>query len=494
LNEAELKGVQGSIALAVLLQILCLPLFYVGYFTDDALFICLAKGLLRGTYATIFSPVPTPLTDPLPGFPALLTPAVAFFGPWIEGSRIVPLVSTWAAGFLLAGLLKPWMGRFWVYACLLLFLFNATIVRYAGAVMAEPSSMVFGLLGVGLLSRGSLKDAAGAGIAVGLALLLRPQYALLAAVCAVYGLLRRRPQAFAAFTASFLLTALPILLRNHAIQGEWSGYLTNLFHEQHAPSAGSYLVRLKAVLGFLFPGLFLELPEIGLSLLRRVTAWASIAGCLAVIGYSIVVHWKKPAVAVSGLYVLISAAALPFWFALEPRYLSILIPFIVLAVGVPLALFALKHPSVSKGVFVLLVFFHMAPNAGNVRQAWAAQNPSRKPARTFAWIRGQTPPEARFLSDKAPALYVHTGRRGYVIPFFQSEDRLSDWIKDQNVQYVLFTEGGVAGNQGRPGQARRSLRAWLSRHPEFQLVFEDAGDHIQIFHRSQVSRSQGITS
>src|SRR6185437_13818159 len=96
------------LGIALVFYVRVLPRYPVGYAFDDALYILAAKSLLLGRYVDLRVPSAPPLTDPLPGFPAVLAPWVAVVHARWEWLKLLPLLMT-----LLAGMGVWKLGRLW---------------------------------------------------------------------------------------------------------------------------------------------------------------------------------------------------------------------------------------------------------------------------------------------------------------------------------------------------------------------------------------------
>src|SRR5687767_4073973 len=123
---------------AALLYAALFPRFFVGYFSDDALYILAAKSLLTGRYVSLYLPDQPYLTQILPGYPLFLAPFVALVQPHWPWLKFLSVGLTLGSVLLLGKLLEPWMSTRVRWITMLLFAFNPTTVLGSGIVMSDP--------------------------------------------------------------------------------------------------------------------------------------------------------------------------------------------------------------------------------------------------------------------------------------------------------------------------------------------------------------------
>ncbi|MDE2492116.1 MAG: hypothetical protein KGM24_14810, partial [Elusimicrobia bacterium] len=264
-------------AAALLLHVLASNIFFVGYFVDDAWYLLTARALPS---LVLGRPVPfdVSLADRFPGLPLLLSPFVRLFAPASPCLRIFPLSAMLAAGLLFGLLERRRLGGWWAPLSAALFLFNATAVRYAGTLMAEPAFLAAALGAAWLLCERPEREGAAAAL-LALAALLRPQGALLLAAAALSGL-DRKSRARTLRTCAAAGAAFAILLA----AADWrAGSLTSYFVDAARAQRGvaflpGWLAGLKAALGETFPGTLFAWPAVRGALARRLVAWGVIAG------------------------------------------------------------------------------------------------------------------------------------------------------------------------------------------------------------------------
>lgn len=481
IREAFQQNILIWLFIAGALYWLCSSLFYVGYFTDDGLFITLAESLVSGKYQSIYAPHPLPLTDPLPGFPLLLTPGAALFGHNLPLYRFFPLVLTLISGIVLFRVQKTLSNPAWAALSSAFFLLNATTVRYAGAVMAESAYLALTLLAVWVLTQEKTWAPYAAGVTLGWASLTRPQGVIFFLAVLLALLLSRKWKTLFIVTTVAIIPIAAFLLRNFSLSGEISGYMTNL--ERHASltfHVAHYFSQLKAILGMIFPLMIFEIPFVPSVVLRRWVAWTCIGIGLACVLFGLIRHKKNTAVQVGFFTVLLSLVSLPFWFALELRYVWILLPWIVL-VGSLGAIELVRRYRWFGFLLLSLILTHARANFLNIQEAKRAERLGQKPSRTFQWIVENSPPTARFLSDMAPVVYLYTNRKCEAFFLSQSKEDFLRTLREEHISYVVLTDRSLAGEAGLPGILRRQIGDWILRNGDFEPVFEDPQEGTKIY-------------
>ena len=187
---------------------------------DGELYLALAEGIRNGVFS-MFHPLDIPETTRMPGYPILIRlfrsqSALLIFQSIISAGKI-PLL------FLVLREFKIERSAIAKIAMLLLAIEPMDIIL-SGSLLTESLSSFFVLLGfLLLLRRGSFRNAVFIGIVFAAFAYLRPNGLHLGMLASLFLLLRTRTSAMKAITcaAVLILSMLPWVLRNHAVDGRF---------------------------------------------------------------------------------------------------------------------------------------------------------------------------------------------------------------------------------------------------------------------------------
>jgi hypothetical protein len=479
------KNVALAVGAALILQALASNIFFVGYFIDDANYILLARSwpaLILGRAA----PYDVSLADRFPAFAILLSPLAALLSPASPGLRVFSLGATALAGYLLAGLETKRLESRWALLSVCAFVFNSTVVRYAGTVMSEPIFMASGLLCAFLLCERPRREGL-AVAALALTCVLRPQGVLFLAAATVAGLDREARARTARTAGAAFALYLLALAAIHLNAGRSISYFRDILHDSRAIAfLPSYLSGLKTYLGMAFPGAFFEWPPAGNALLRRAEAWTAIALGAGLMIRGAARYWEDRFTRICALYVLLSFAALPVWPLRDPRYVLALIPFIAMLFVRGLA----SLPPTSKAAraavvaaVALLAACHLHGDARNLRDSFAPEQAFRAPARTVDFINDELGPNARIMALAAATFQLYTTHPFLrIVQVATREEFLAD-LRRRRITHVLLAER--SRDQEAPGSssadAQSHVEGWVKGSPLFRQVFEDAPEDVRIY-------------
>jgi hypothetical protein len=234
-----------------------------------------------------------------------------------------------------------------------------------------------------------------------------------------------------------------------------------------------------------FPQGLLALPLVEQPYLRRFIAPAAITlGMLLMVRGSLLSK-NQPTILISLMYVTLSIITLPLWFAIEPRYILILLPGIILTAARAMASMSLRVKTFSLAVFG---FAYLWSDIGLLHEATSAD---RGPVHTMQWIRENTHTEDIFLSQIAAVVYLDTRRKCDDIFIAKDMPTFTRRIHQLRTSYILTSDEGVVADNDRPGLAVRQLNRWIRDSGECRLVFADPSEQTKLY---QVATGDVITS
>ncbi|MBI5882698.1 MAG: hypothetical protein HZB91_06290, partial [Elusimicrobia bacterium] len=400
----------------------------VGVFNDDAFFILLAKSLRKGAFAL---PDGTPVTDPLPGFSALLMlPAWAVEPRW-HLLQLLVVACGLLAVFLTWRLALRFLSRPWALSAALLTGLNPVLVGLGGIVIPDIPYLALSLalfLGVGAIRTASpwwnlpvLVSGAG------LACLMRPQGALLTLGLGVAVWVRLGRVQSLAFMGGALAPLAVWLCRNLLAGRTVTGFVSNWKSQFFLfPGPLEQANHFISLVGSMFgQGL------IGATGPQALSAGAGFA-CLLLAGHGAVRLTKSPegglpapGVAGAGVppplgtgsglaagmasYVILVLALHATWPLTEARYLIPLLPFAVI-----LILASLRTWLDKLGPAALLLLAAQSLALLRYDLAFAGRGWGPRPLfepETMAWLCRNTPPEARIESLAFHGVELFAGRK-----------------------------------------------------------------------------------
>ncbi len=408
---------------------------------DDARYMLLGRALRDFTYRDLYL-VGQPLHGVYPpGLPALLAVWGAIAG---EGftSFVVPsvLLSTAALGLLFLSVRRVWSptGALLSLACLAV---NPWLVARAGGVRSEPLYMFLSLLCLWALTRHRDRPIPVSG--VDSSLLLAGAAAIFAALTRTIGvsligavflgwLLRRRYKAAVAFAIASLLTVGAWLVWSAVSPGQIEGfhYYADVLRGRDEGLFGALVARVTRLApqyGGLSLPYMLPVPLIrGTPIDNAFWAVVVSVGVLAGL-FELFRRWP-----VAALYLPLYAMVLVLWPYELSRFLEPVIPLLLPALLLGLALLAsrlgrrwslaavavMSVAIMSRGATMSLDRLAQRQACGEFSIAdppSCLQSDRASYLRAVAYIEERTPSEAVFLTAKPEALYYYTGRRSVLL-------------------------------------------------------------------------------
>lgn len=416
----------------------------VGAFNDDALFILLAKALRQGAFAWPDA-AGRPLSDPLPGFPLLLTLPVWAVEPAWGVLRGVGVASAWACVLLTWRIARRHLPPAWAVSAAALAAVNPVLVGLGGLVIPDTAFVALALALFLLLPECASSRTARIALAAGagFAALIRPQGALLVLSLAASLWYIRGPLLGLGFFISAFLPLGFWSLRNEYHAASLSGFLDNwrsqIVRFQDPSRQSDHAGRLIASL---FGEGFLGLADIPFPVQFLA---GSLVLVLAALGTIRLLRQSKDRggmgvqvfamAAFSALLLCLHAT----WELTEARYLLPLMPLLwILALGAVRPTFS-GRPVLAGAALVLLLFPALGVDLLFVR-AGAVAAPSYQP-RTMGWLRRRLPPKTRLQGSAFHTVTLLTGR--VCTPPPQNVRTSEEWLASARAEKVDFVLSAI---------------------------------------------------
>jgi hypothetical protein len=450
-----------------------------GFATDEAVFVRLALALRGGSYA-FPGPFGGPVTDPLPGYPALIAPFVAVLAPRWQDLWFLGLAATLACAWLSWRLARRLLEPRAAAAVGLLVALSPTLVAQSGAVLPDAafaalSAGAFLILDGDRGGPGSFWALASLG---GLAAVVRPYGALLPAALALGVALRRGPGAGAALLGVSLTPLAACLARNVLVAGVATNYASHWSQQLAAAGAGRWAARERAaaaaVLGRGALGLA-EWPDA-----PAAAAGLAFAAAAALGARRLARGAKRPVVAALAAFSLALLATHMTWSFAVPRYaLPLLAPLWILAAGAA----ADARPPLRRAAAVAafaLGAAALAADAGAAREGLTRRPPAF--SRVSQWIRANLPPDARLESFSCKSLELMADRAAVCAGPWDPREAWLTHLLEARVGWVHELPQWRADGYMPPGvgQFVAQSQVWLRDPADFELVF-DGGDEGRVF-------------
>lgn len=451
----------------------------VGAAEDDALHILLARALSRGAFALRG----VPANDPLPGFAALLCLPAALVEPRWALLKIVGLLSAAAAIYLTWRLARRFLDEKEALAAAALTALSPLMLLHAGLILPDLPYLALSLFLFERLTEPGFAGASAPAIAAAAAAaMLRPYGAwlVLSLALAIAASKGARKASF------FMIPALTPLalwtLRNRLLTGAGSGYLLNMNAETAAlAEPRTALLHAAGLLAALGGDGLLSLGHV-LPLAGLVAAGAAAAALAAAGAVRLLRKKEDPRAFALAAYAILLAAQHLVWLPLEPRYALPLVPLawiLMLAAAAP----HLK----GRRVLAAVLFAALAAPALRLDLALAApglSGPARFQPATMAWLRENTPENARVESLEQRTVSLLSGRDAE-LPDPGAGER-DAWLADalsQRFEFVhvvsTFAPGGFF-----PAPIRRlseKMEPWARSTPYLREVFRSEAEGTAVF-------------
>jgi|GEM_PF-887189 len=446
-----------------------------GSASDEAFFVRLALALRGGAYS-LPGPFGGPVTDPLPGYPALIAPAVWALAPAWERLWVLGLAATLAAAWLTWRLARRLLTPRAAGAVGLLAALSPALVAQSGVVMPDAAFAAVAAAAFLVLASGADGGIAfGALAALGaLGGLLRPYGAILPAALALGVAARRGPRSGACLLALALLPLAACLARNRFAAGTATDYAAHwslqaaaftpaLLAEHAYAAAASVLGRGAAGVA---DG---PVPAAALAGLLLLTAAARGARLLAR-------GPERPvALALAAFAGALVAVHLTWRFASARYALSLLAPlWILAAAGVERSGPAARR--VGTAAALVLGACALSSDAALARVALDRKPPAL--ARVGAWARASLPPDARLESFACQPLELQAQRP---VECASVRDPREAWLAhllDARIGWVHELPGWAPDGFMPPGMDDFQVQSqgWLRDAADFEEVFADPAE------------------
>jgi hypothetical protein len=493
------------IVVGLVLYLIGFNSFPVGIYQDDASYIVLARSIATGQgYARISYPVAEPELAWPPVYPILLTPLVALWPFNFLPLKILSLLLTLLALYVLKKYLDE---RDASHAILVVALcaLNLTIVRHASMVMAEPAYMVFSLLALYLFERFSRANFNRwhhlplIALATVLAAQTRLIGVALAIACVLVLLSRRQLKHTLAFG---LLVALGMSVEFFlARQAGGTLFPPDVAAEvDPLANAAKILPNFRAYLWVHLPNLlFGAFGETTDALAGRFgLAWVVVIAKAGLLGLTLLglVRTILRRLTPGEIYVLVylTVICIKTFDGVNdatPRYLVPLFPFIYLYTLDGIDWLAgklarrLANPAIPRVavaclvVPLLLIFVYRGiDNAAHPQTAVAPDLSSGA-----SWIAQNAAPDAIVMCINPIQRYIYTQRHTVRYPYPGDQPGLLDSIRQQKVAYVLVGPPVQMADTIRLDdyQVQEVLPAMQADPARFELVYQDAKEQVAVY-------------
>ncbi len=460
LTVAAMAGLAGLLALHVVLAwVIREPGITVR--NDDALYLLLARSLADGQFRDLHLAGSPPHALYPPGYPALLLLLRA-----IGGEKLDLFLAT-NIGLSVASLALTFdlVRRRWsvpvAFLVLVPLVVNNTLVRYAGSLISEPPYLFLSTLALWLLSRGAVGPrllALGTAVIVAAGLTRSVGVVLLAAVVG-WLLLERRPRAAIVVAAVGGLFIGGWLLRTFLLPDEFRtigrSYAEDL--ERMVDLGGDFYLAKRFRIGVYYATVFLPeslpIPGVGEGT-AALTWWGALLAALVPVG---LIAWWRRGWSLGAAYVVGYVLLLAMWRMSSPRFLAVILPLLMVALIVPLAIWpgpALRRVGLGlAGLLVCLLVVEGGRRWDADRRALAQcqrSDPLAAPgcfppdARSFFRLARRVPevvpPDGVVLTAREATFAYYSGRTGSYLnrAFTPDSSRILDGLARQGIGYVLL--------------------------------------------------------
>lgn len=433
----------------------------LGAASDDALHLLLARNLLRGGFA-LPGPGGVPATDPLPGFPLLLSLPAAVLAPrW----GLLRAVSLAAAALLVWGtwrLARRLLGEEAALAAAALVALNHVLVGWAGVALPDILYAALSLLVV----------AEGRSSFVAVAALLRPHGALLAVATAAGA---KAPLRFA---AAALLPLGAWLLRNALVSGSATAYVAN------AKDQADLLASWTTLPAHAWK---LSAECLGRGVLGWPPGFAAGLGGLALLAACV---WgarelwrrgrERALLRTAGLYLAFLVVVHLVWRPWQSRYALTVMPFAwitLLAASRPL--FETRKP-LAWALVGLLAAPGLSRGFGYAFEGLAEPRVELWP-RSASWLRAHVPQGERVVSLEPYLLTLTTDREAFFPRPAENRARWLERMRAEDARWVFLRNGRARAYLSADARAlMTSFDAWAVAQPPLSLAFQDEGEGVTI--------------
>ncbi len=455
----------------------------LGGFSDEPLFILLARSLWHGQFRLPLSNLP--ITDPLPGYPILLALPVHFLGRHWNYYFLIGLSQTLLALYFSWRLAREFLTPGISLLAFLLISINPTLLVYSGTVFLDTAYLAVSLILFCALAQAEESSVLYWAPLSALSPLIKPHGAILVACLMVLISLRFSWKKALVFGFVSFLPLVLWLLRNHLISGSSTGYLDNWLSQASLPqNKGNPLVHIMKVVASLWGAAPLG------AYLRPWALfpfWTSLGfGILLIVFFSrgvsrLIKNPSRQAFVFSlALYVILLTLLQFLWPASLVRYAIPLLPF--LWIFVMAGLFVDSPGQTRNLAFILsaIVFLRcgaidgLSISQGTMETPFVSFN-------TLEWLKRETPPSARIDSYYGPLLMLIT-RRYAMTGVANNRDK---WVhlligaRFDYIETILFSPDGFFSPYDLLTYSKQVQ--WMESSPYFKRVYRNPSEGTMIY-------------
>jgi 4-amino-4-deoxy-L-arabinose transferase-like glycosyltransferase len=481
----------------------CLVLFDPKLHTggDSSEYVSLASSVLRtgDGYADSAAPGdPVPHTKYPPGYPLMLAPLLALFGPNFVILKLLSVALTVSSVLVFSLWVTERVGPARWLAVSLAFAVNPAVVDYSRWILSEAPFLFVTLLALLFLQREAGEKAIGkyfwlSILAIVAAYYVRSVGIVLIAAGTFYYLLTRQWRKSVYYNAVAAALSLPWFVRNQLLEGSATPYIEQfLLRSVYEPEAGYH--DLWGMIGRFFTNLWIysarEMPRVLVGSDSLWSAHVAVRGLgvvVCVLALAGLVHTARKRVGVAEIYFALSCLAILLFEEVvsDVRYLVPLVPLVLVyaADGVTLVTEkgdALGDPSrVTSAAMIVFaaigVFSQLARAPRNIEMirqygrgdALAGYHPNWRSFFLAAdWVSANTPADAVVTVRKPRLFHLRTGRKVVLYPYSTDPDSVLDVVLDTD--YVVVDQISAT--------TARYLMPGIQAAPErFAVVFESPG-------------------
>ena len=463
------------------------PQYKTGIYNDDALYVITAHDFWN-------TPSAHPLLEikpdfPLPGLPMLLIPVVNTTKHVGRAAVIASVCSV----FFLGLLVRRWLSPGQTLAVVALYAFDPMVARFSGIIMPDPFYRLmaiasFLLMGESLEKPTTLKTL-GLGFVLGWGSLIRPEgVVLLLSVVGALALVRRGRKLLPAMLVPLVGWLIFIFMWFHARRSDGTEYGPDLaallpFWRHHFVDAISFsFFWFRAFLGTGW-NVLLRLPFSIFSYF----AFAMYVFFLIGTGVGFRRLWKKqnaarPVLMSIAVFCLSFTLVHIFWHVVDARYFILLLPFALIFIVTTV------DRSVWGKIALVAVLMVCANENGHAiyQSLWAPNPMNAHPKHSIAWLKQNTLPSTRLISNIAPTIDLYTKRPTSSLLNAMSVDALEYLLATRKFEYIVLR----AGTATDPGAASTDninmvwdrYRRWVQHYPnQFACVSYDQPEMTGIY-------------
>ncbi|MFW6134307.1 MAG: tetratricopeptide repeat protein [Elusimicrobiota bacterium] len=422
-----------------MIYVLSINYDYVGQVNDDAWYVN-ASRYLAGVQKEKKQLQGRPL-----GYPLLLVPVAKLFPNSLIPLRLCSAMFILGVPFLIFYFLKDIFDPDNLLAYIALFCLNPFIVRLSTSVLSEAPFIFFEVLFIVMLKKYlsykkenlSLKHIIYLVFPLTFLFYLRSQGAILFVGLFIYLFIKKRYRDLIYITFFYLIFITPILIKGATAGTSLDKYMMEVGKTY---SASSVFELIKE--NFIY---YLKNTVFIVVFALNKTSWNSflfknfiiipVSGLIALYtGYKMIIQKNKEYLLPVKIYLLFYFFVQIIWVNVSLRYIVPVFPFVLL--------FFLKSLSKKKVLFYSLSGVLLVSSVNTDRiiirdSLKERKNSSRRPFKTFQWIRENTPKDALIMCNFAPRTYLRTRRKTTGMKVLQ-RDEFYHMVLTKNIDYIAY--------------------------------------------------------